>query len=236
MSLVPASTLRTWMHATQDRFAYRCLPLLIANQAGWFILNSHVIRATWSGDADPRSLRIEFLTGLPPYPAVSHFGHGILTWNLPYLFRTPPRYNLLVRGPANWPKDGASPLEGIVETDWAVATFTVNWKLTRADFPVTFDVDEPIAMLVPQLRGELERFKPVIQEIEHEPEVNGGYQLWSWSRQQFLSTLVAPGPDPTETSWQKHYFQGTSPSGVRAREHQLKLKLRGFVDQTARRG
>jgi hypothetical protein len=39
--------------------------------------------------------------------AISHFGSGILTWNVPYLFRTPPGYNLLVRGPANWPKDAA---------------------------------------------------------------------------------------------------------------------------------
>ena len=49
----------------------------------------------------------------------SHFGDGILTWHLPILFRTPPGYNLLVRGPANYPKDAVSPLEGIVETDWA---------------------------------------------------------------------------------------------------------------------
>ena len=42
--------------------------------------------------------------------AESLFGHGILTWTLPYLFRTPPGYNLLARGPANWPKDGSAHL------------------------------------------------------------------------------------------------------------------------------
>jgi hypothetical protein len=48
-------------------------------------------------------------------PAMRHFGHGILTLHLPFLFRTPPGWNLLVRGPANRPKDGAAPLEGLVE-------------------------------------------------------------------------------------------------------------------------
>ena len=38
----------------------------------------------------------------------SHFGSGILTWHLPLLFRTPPGYDLLVRGPANHPKDAMS--------------------------------------------------------------------------------------------------------------------------------
>jgi hypothetical protein len=35
--------------------------------------------------------------------------------HLPMLFRSPAGYNLLVPGPANYPKDGVRPLEGIVE-------------------------------------------------------------------------------------------------------------------------
>jgi hypothetical protein len=123
------------MQATNERFANRCLPLLIANQAGWFLLNSHPIRVTWDGGNELSNLQVEYLKGFPPYPAVSHFGHGIVTWTIPYLFRTPPGYNLLVRGPSNWPKDGAHALEGIVETDWSVATFTMNWMLTRPNQP-----------------------------------------------------------------------------------------------------
>ena len=42
----------------------------------------------------------------------SHFGNGILTWHLPMLFRTPPGYNLSVRGPANYPKDAVCPFRG----------------------------------------------------------------------------------------------------------------------------
>ena len=45
-------------------------------------------------------------------PMSSHFGYGILTWTLPYLFRTPPDWNLLARGPSNLPKDGIQALEG----------------------------------------------------------------------------------------------------------------------------
>jgi Family of unknown function (DUF6065) len=49
-----------------------------------------------------------------------------------------PGYNLYVRGASNFPKDGAYALDGIFETDWAVATFTMNCKLTGVGVPVRF--------------------------------------------------------------------------------------------------
>lgn len=228
MRLVRAPAARSWMEATGERFANRCLPLLMANQAGWLVLNSHTLCVTWDGGDDISSLHIEGLQGSEPYPAVSHFGYGILTWNIPYLFRTPPGINLLVRGPANWPKDGAYPLEGLVETDWSMATFTMNWKLTCAGEPILFGLDEPICMIVPQQRGALEAFRPEIRDLESEPEVYNSYLQWSENRRQFLADLGVPGSEAVAMAWQKDYFQGTTPGGKRVTEHQTRLKLRDF--------
>jgi Family of unknown function (DUF6065) len=230
LRLARASSQRRWMAADQVHHAIRCLPLLIANQAGWMILNSHALQVTWTGREEVPSLTIDYLQGYAPYPAVSHFGHGILTWNIPFLFETPPGYNLLVRGPANWPKDGACPLEGIVETDWSVAPFTMNWKLTRPGVPVTFDKGEPIGMIVPQRRGELEAFRPQIRDLDSEPEVARWYRQWVESRQGFLADLKVPGSLAARTALQKHYLQGMAPDGHYAREHQRKLTLRDFED------
>ncbi len=231
MPIVPATSVREWMLATNQHFANRCLPLLIANQSGWFVMNSHRLRAVWTGGDQPSSLEVEYLEGSPPYPALSHFGYGILTWHLPYLFRTPPGYNLLVRGPANWPKDGIYPLEGAVETDWSVATFTMNWKLTRPDQPVCFDIAEPVCMLVPQRRSELETFQPRLRELIADSQVQRGHQIWSRERSQFLADLKVDGSEAFARGWQKHYFQGRSPDGGAAPQHQTKLKLRSFTEQ-----
>ena len=38
---------RDWMDSTPNRFAYRCLPLTIANQTGWWIKNPVGFTATW---------------------------------------------------------------------------------------------------------------------------------------------------------------------------------------------
>src|SRR5436190_17173378 len=172
MPIVPASAMREWMDKTHERFAYRCLPLLIANQHGWFILNTHRIRCVWNGRDEKDAIKIIVKAGPKNVscPAVSHFGSGVLTWHLNYLFRTPPGYNLWARGPANLPKDGISPLEGIIETDWSVATFTMNWKMTTVNVPVEFEIGEPICQISPVERGEVETFAPEMTDISSEPE------------------------------------------------------------------
>src|SRR6202000_3160808 len=100
-------------------------------------------------------LRITSLSG-EGGNAISIFGSGIVTFTLPFLFRTPPGYNLVAQGPTNRPKDGISALSGIIETDWAESTFTMNWMITRPHHPITFAKGEPICMVFPQKRYEVE--------------------------------------------------------------------------------
>jgi hypothetical protein len=208
LPLIPATPERDWLEATRDRFANGCLPLLLANQAGWFLLNSHSLLVTWDGGDGPEALRLVW-QGEPPYPAGTYVGHGILTWRLPYLFRTPPGWNLLVRGPANWPKDGIAPLEGLVEADREVAPFAMSWKLTAIETPVRFELGEPICMLLPQRRGELEGFAPQLRDSASEP-APAARRTWTERRTRFPVDLR------------------TADSA--AVEHQTGLKLRPFVE------
>jgi hypothetical protein len=233
MPIGPASGRRVWMDSTGDRFAYRCLPLKVANEAGWVIESTHTVLATWDGGPARKSLEVTCLRGDPPCPAVSHFGHGILTWTVPFLFRTSPGYNLLMRGPANWPKDGVTALEGLIETDWTAATATMNWKLTRPGLTVRFDVGDPVAMVVPVRRGELETVVPRIADLSEDADYSARHEAWSRDRMQFLADLPERTGPPSEL-WQKHYMHGREPDGTLASEHQRKLELRPFTSPVAR--
>ncbi len=224
--LVCAPSARAWMDATPERFAYRCLPLLIANQAGWVVLNEHSFEVMWDGTSEQSGVHFRHLAKEAAESIVSHFGSGVVTWQLSYLFRTPPGYNLLVRGPSNSPKDGVQALEGLVETDWTYATFTMNWKLTRPDHWVRFDKGEPICMIIPQRRGELEAFRTTLRNLSDNPELAEGHRQWSASRSRFL---VALRLDAATEKWQKHYFQGHSPQQGSTKEHQTVLNLRPFT-------
>jgi hypothetical protein len=230
MALAPAPVERQWLDETAERFGYRCLPVLIANQAGWFILNAHTLEAEWNGGAAPGDLTVTYLSGDPPYPAVSHFGHGILTWHMPYLFETPPGVQLLARGPANWPKDGIYPLEGVIETEWAAATFTMNWQMTRPRHRIAFVPHEPVCMVVPVSLDLLEQTRPEFRQLASDPERQTQFQTWSERRAAFLADLADPNSEAVAQGWQKDYFRGRSPDGRTIPGHRTRLRLHPFHD------
>ena len=156
------------------------------------------------------------------------FGGGVLTFTMPFLFRTPPGIDLWVKGPSNWIKDGVQPLEGVVETDWAVSTFTMNWKLTRPDLVVRFERDEPICMIVPVARGLAESLAPRRMPIGEAPETQEQYEAWSRSRSEFNTMLSVPNSEAVRRGWQKDYTLGLTPSGHRAPGHRTSLPDPGF--------
>jgi hypothetical protein len=226
--LIESPIERDWMKQTHDSFANRCLPLLVANQSGWSILSGQKIEFWWTGFSRTSDLRVRLLDGEGPCLAESHFGYGILTWKIPFLFETSEGFNILARGPANNPKDGISPLEGIIETDWSSATFTMNWKVTRKFKRIGFDIGEPICMLVPQKRGELQAFSPSIKDITEQPELAKKYNAWASSRAKFNLDLTTKKHGPF---WQRDYFRGKHvESALGFREHQRKLNLGSFND------
>jgi Family of unknown function (DUF6065) len=118
----PAPVERAWMEATDQRFAYRCLPLNIANAFGWEILCPSAFTAAWDGGKGIASIQVAAESGVVA-PAISHFMHGILTFHVHCLFRTEPGYDLMVQGPHK-------PAEGPHRTRLAIR----RWKASRGQF------------------------------------------------------------------------------------------------------
>ncbi|WP_067805270.1 DUF6065 family protein [Nocardia beijingensis] len=227
----PAPIARDWMSATRSGWANRCLPMLMANQSGWVLRNACAVSAVWTGEEGPSGVSvIADPSDAEELVPTSHFGYGILTWHIPIVFRTPPGYDLLVRGPANWPKDGLYALEGLIETDWASASFTMNWKFTRPMTPVRFALGEPICMIVPQRRGELEEFTPCIRPIESEPQVEREYRTWNSARTAFMQATRETAPSD-RLRWQGDYLRGRHVDGATTQvDHRTRRRLRPFTD------
>jgi hypothetical protein len=143
--LRPSPPRRQWMNELP--YAYQCLPLVMANQWGWQILCPTDVRVTWDGTPGLSGLRVE---AKPQYqPSIkSQFGAGIVTFSPPWLFRTPPGWDLYSKGPSNRWKPNCVPLEGVIETWWLNYTFTLNWKLVEPG-TVVFAEGESLGQLVP---------------------------------------------------------------------------------------
>jgi Family of unknown function (DUF6065) len=197
--LRPAPVERDWMNAA-GQWSYRCLPLNIANAYGWEILSPSAFSAIWDGNAAASSIKVQPRDSISP-AAVSHFGHGVLTFHVPCVFRTEDGFDLLVQGPPNRPKDAISPLSGIIETDWAPYTFTMNWVFTRPRTEVQFERGEPFCHLFPLKRGEVESFDPELRKLCDCPELHVLYQNWDASRSHFIEELRKPGSQARAKKW-----------------------------------
>ena len=229
--LRPAPVERDWMDASNQAFAYRCLPLAIANAHGWEILCPVAFEAEWTGSTDLEGVRITPLEDFGSYPpAMSHFGEGVLTFHVGGLFRTDPGVNLWVTGPTNRPKHGIAPLTGVVETDWAVASFTMNWKFTAPGIRVRFERDEPICFVFPVGRGALDQIQPeVISISKADRETYDSYAAWREQRSKFIGDLQVPGSDAARARWERSYFQGARADGTRGPpDHQTRIRLNPF--------
>ena len=211
---------RQWMDATPHRFAYRCLPLTIANQTGWWVTNPVGFTAVWDGQCEPDAIQVRFDAEPELWSKWinNQFGEGIITWNTPFLFRTRPQGSrLLVCGPANVFKHGIQPLTAIIESDWMSMSFTMNWKFTAANVPIRFDAGEPLFQAIPigtNLCGDLERASVRYMKLADDPEVATAYIEWSEGRREFHEQKARG--EMQADGWQKDYFVGRDAAGREA--------------------
>lgn len=226
----PASSRRDWMDQTPESYAYRCLPLSIANTHGWEVLSPCGFSAEWNGGPAPEDVRITVDPGTrkADYPEAL-FGSGTLTFHIAGILRTPPGWNLWVGGSPNAMKDGVAPLSGVIETDWSPFTFTMNWRFTRPAHEIRFEENEPFAFFFPVQRGVIEHFEPRMVPMSEAPQLKQQFEEWSKSRDAFQKRMASDPPAAPSEKWQKFYYRGLDASGCpHVADHQSKLRVPSF--------
>ena len=228
--IIPSEKKRKWMDDTWESFAYRCLPLTIANGFGWQFLNPCKLIASWNGKNYLNSVKVKYFPNTDQEKvysdfdyATSHFGSGVLTFTISCMFRTDLGHNLYVKGPTNHPKKRISPLEGIVETDWLPFTFTMNWIFTEPG-EVVFEKDEPFCQFFPIPRHYMESWTTEEKDIRDCPEENKNYDLWDASRRKYNSTLKTNG-----ARGERDYMKGLYKDGVKFEDHQIRIPVCPFL-------
>ena len=225
-----ASQKRDWMDATPERFAYRCLPLAIANAHGWEILSPCGFKARWRGGQGAEAVEIRLDPGTDPRRVpVSLFGQGTITFHVEAILRTEPGWNLWVGGPPNAAKDGIAPLTGLIESDWSPYTFTMNWRFTRRNHWVRFEENEPFCFFFPVARAAIESVEPRMRPMADEPGLTEQFEAWSRSRDAFQKWVQQAQPQAPADKWQKLYYRGVQPDGTPGpADHCTRLRLPPF--------
>ncbi|QTN25683.1 hypothetical protein HZ992_12315 [Rhizobacter sp. AJA081-3] len=214
---------REWITRDTDGNAYRCIPINMASSLGWSFLMPFTLTVVYDGKRmaiSARSRRID-ATRL----VTDQFGGGIFTFYVAVMFRSPPGHNLFVTGPLNEPRRGASPLSGIVETDWVEVNFTMNWKVTELNHPVTFHKGEPFCTFFPYPRHYAENFRPEIRLLSEEPELQVRYERWLFHR------LTTESPEGQYARGEHYIDAGRGPFP----DHQRRIQMEEFQLRRQRR-
>lgn len=168
----PAEKKREWF----DPHFYRCLPLSIGNQYGFTISLEFDFEFIWNGGNKKEDIELFMretdLNNVDLYPNISsHFGHGILTINTPFFFKTPPGVNLMTINPPNCVIPNITPMTGVVETDNLRHNFSFNLKIQIPNIRVFIPAGTPLGAFIPIPRYFADEFKLVFADEVFEKEL-----------------------------------------------------------------
>jgi len=210
LQLIPASPKREWMDNSNTKYAYRCLPLSIANSYGWDIISPVDFTVQWDGRQAPDAVKVFCDNPGNNMIPTTLFGEGTFTVHTGYVFKTEYPYAVYVTGPVNEPKHGVIPLSGIVETHWLPFSFTINWKLTSPGV-VNFRKGDVLCHIFPVNLEVFDNMQPEIKLISNDSEFEKLYNEWATTRSDFIKKKKENHPSVKSISWQKNYFQGNYP-------------------------
>ena len=201
---------------------YKCLPLAIGNQYGFTVSSEFDIGFEWNGGDRTEDLKIYTNEELNQtenikYPNVSsHFGHGIMTINTAFFFRTPPGVNLMTINPPNHVIPNITVMTGVVETDNLRRNFTFNLKAQMPHIQVNIPAGYPLAAFIPIPRYYCDKFNLDFAENLFSKEIIDEELKADKAASEYREKV-----EPTlKNSVGKHYMQGKDVYGNLFKDHQ----------------
>jgi len=219
LKIEQAPVTRKWMDDTSMGYAYRCLPMTYANRHGWCVRLEQDVEVVWGGEGNSESTTIICGRDQKGFRMADNgTGNGIVTFHLNAVPRTSPDFNLWIMGAPNLVIPGASPLSGVVESDWMFSSPTSNWKITEPNKLVVFKKGDPVIFFIPIHKTELEKFKITHHELSENEEMHKHFVEHAAWRHETESK--------GESVFGKMYLRGVNPDGNKPKsEHLHKTRL-----------
>jgi hypothetical protein len=128
---------------------------------GWDFLCPCAFEAIWHGGPGAEDVEIRLAENVENVPGQAGFvqslaGGGLLTFFPGYQCKTEAEHALWVRGPINASKDGAVPLESVIDTSILPGILTLQWRLAIPGQSIRFEAGEPFCTILPYPRAGLD--------------------------------------------------------------------------------
>ena len=157
---------REWMDLTDDRHAYKCFPLSLANSVGYSISFLDDIEFIWDGISDSTDTHVKIIKGQEL--CNTGRGNGTINFHCDITFKTDENVSMLSIVPPNHFIDGAMPFTSVISTSFHNETFPIAWKITRPNTNILIPAGTPVATLIPISMKQLSTFELDLYDLHHD--------------------------------------------------------------------
>lgn len=174
---------RDWMDSTNNRHAYKCFPISIANTLGWSISFLEDIEFIWDGISDTTLDHIKVLKA-PDNVCNLDRGNATISFNTGIYFKTDQNTSIISIVPPNYFIDGATPFTSIMSTSFYEEAFPAAWRITRPNHKIIIPAGTPVATVIPLSLTSLSEIELEIQDktfSQNEMEAKKNY-LEEWQK------------------------------------------------------
>jgi hypothetical protein len=212
--LLPSPKKRDWFNS----HFYRCLPLTIGNQYGFIVKTEFPFAYEWDGGDSPDAVKLYFPKETDSfYPRIeTHFGHGIISINPPWILRTPPNVNLMTINPPNYVIPNITVMTGVVETDNLRRNFLFNLKIQVPNMRIELPAGTPLAAFIPIPRFYVDKFNLVLASDLFDKDVIEEELKAADDATEYRNNVELTLPHNVG----KHYLKGTDLYGNQFLNHQ----------------
>lgn len=170
-----SSVKRDWMENTDEKHAYRCIPLSSANVHGWEVLLPEDVVIEWDGISSARPDHVKIISG-SKY-ASSSTGNATVSFATGITFTTDEDHYLWISGSPNYPIDGLTPLTSILQSNWYRLPYTHSWIVNKKNERFVIPKMTPIMFFMPYPKNLLNSFDVNVinktqEQIKYESDYN----------------------------------------------------------------
>lgn len=173
---------RDWMDNTDDRHAYKCFPVSLANSIGYSISFLEDVEFIWDGISDSTDTHVKIIRG--EELCGTGRGNATINFHCDIIFKTDEDVSMLSIVPPNHFIDGAMPFTSIISTSFHNETFPIAWKITRPNTNIIIPAGTPIATLIPISLKQLSTFELDLydQKYDENYRIEQQNKLIAWEK------------------------------------------------------
>jgi hypothetical protein len=157
MKIEQTKVQRDWMDLTDDRHAYKCFPVSLANSIGYSLSLTEDVEFIWDGISDSSDTHVKVIRG--DNVCSTGRANGTINFHCDIIFKTDENMSMLSIVPPNHFIDGATPFTTIISTSFLNETFPVAWKITKPNTNIIIPAGTPVATLIPISLTELSKIE-----------------------------------------------------------------------------